>query len=214
MVPNASTNMLSKRLYEETQVAHGQVESMEFMVKLRDKSLPQKCYLQYLVDLEMVYGTLEQQMEAHRQTEAIKNLYFLDLCRTKHLQKDIRSFNNIVPYPTLPAKDYCKHLNSLANNNPLLLVAHAYVRYLGDLSGGRILQKYVNDLYGEGHDSFYDFQELLGNNPPGITFVNFKKEWKRRLDELQLSPNQQQELIDETRKAFEFAGKLLAAEAH
>jgi heme oxygenase len=64
------------------------------------------------------------------------------------------------PPPAL--SDFISHINHLstsANGAPLLL-AHAYVRYLGDLSGGQIIGGRIRRAYGlkgtEG-TAFYDF---------------------------------------------------------
>ena len=50
---------LSKQLYEETKSAHAQVESMDFVIALRDQKLAQADYVQYLTDLKQVYRALE-----------------------------------------------------------------------------------------------------------------------------------------------------------
>jgi heme oxygenase len=55
---------------------------------------------------------------------------------------------------------YVQHLQSLQACKPALLVAHAYVRYLGDLNGGQALRRCVARslaLAGEGGTHFYDF---------------------------------------------------------
>ncbi len=39
-------------------------------------------------------------------------------------------------------KVYVDRICDLANTQPELMIAHAYVRYLGDLSGGQSLKEY------------------------------------------------------------------------
>ena len=54
-----------------------------------------------------------------------------------------------------------------ASPNPSRLLAHAYVRYLGDLSGGQFIRRRICKAYGleegVGGVSFYDFRTLTGS---------------------------------------------------
>ena len=60
---------------------------------------------------------------------------------------------------------YADHLADLDRHAPELLVAHAYVRYLGDLNGGQLLRRIVRDALqlppGPG-TAFYDFDAAPG----------------------------------------------------
>ena len=55
---------------------------------------------------------------------------------------------------------YVERLGAISATDPGLLVAHAYVRYLGDLNGGQALRRVVARSLGPAGDrgtSFYDF---------------------------------------------------------
>jgi heme oxygenase (biliverdin-producing, ferredoxin) len=56
---------------------------------------------------------------------------------------------------------YVKRLKAVQPSNPELLAAHAYVRYLGDLSGGQMLQKIISRSLRlapqQGGTDFYNF---------------------------------------------------------
>ena len=43
--------------------------------------------------------------------------------------------------------DYVNRINQISEEKPELLVAHAYTRYLGDLSGGQILKKIAQEVW-------------------------------------------------------------------
>ena len=47
----------------------------------------------------------------------------------------------------LQQKTYVNRIQTISESKPELLVAHAYTRYLGDLSGGQILKKYCSKSY-------------------------------------------------------------------
>jgi len=68
------------------------------------------------------------------------------------------------PLPSAPlaraTQQYVERLRELSAAQPSLLVAHAYVRYLGDLNGGQALRRVVArslGLAGSAGTMFYDF---------------------------------------------------------
>ena len=63
----------------------------------------------------------------------------------------------------LPAAErYARHIAALSNDDAVLIIAHAYVRYLGDLNGGQILKRVLGKTLGLGAESltFYDFPHI------------------------------------------------------
>lgn len=92
--------------------------------------------------------------------------------------------------------DYVERLQKIANSSEAhLLIAHAYTRYMGDLSGGQILARCARKALnlpetGEG-GSFYEF--------PGICPKNFKNMYRSKLDEL---PYEHEMLVSEANVAF------------
>lgn len=199
---------LTKRLYEETKSAHAQIESMPFILNLRDQKLSQNEYTQYLADLKHVYAALEDGLRKNLEIPAIKALYDDKLSRTKMLDADLKSFQAEGAIPTDASQDYARHLEALSGQTPLLLLAHAYLRYMGDLSGGRMMKKSVEQLFPGDHTAFYNFDELLGEKALGAKFVEYKNAWKGRLDGFHFSAEEQSALIEEAQKGFEYAGRM------
>lgn len=82
--------------------------------------------------------------------------------------------------PSLPPalQTYITRLQTLAASpDPSPLLAHSYVRYLGDLSGGQSIRRIISKAYGleeEGQEgkelgvSFYVFKELRGSKEASI----------------------------------------------
>ena len=91
--------------------------------------------------------------------------------------------------PPEPLTNYVNHLDQLsASADPSRLLAHAYVRYLGDLSGGQIIRRRVAKAYnldlseGEGGGlgtKFYDFKQLGGTKSGNLGDFKKIKEWYR-----------------------------------
>lgn len=78
-------------------------------------------------------------------------------------------------------------------------MAHAYTRYLGDLSGGQVLGRITQKSLGlsskEGL-AFFSF--------PGVPSPNrFKQLYRSRMNSIELTKEERQELLDEAVQAFE-----------
>jgi heme oxygenase len=120
-------------------------------------------YALLLRNLEPIYGALERGM-------AGIDLAPLDAPRRAALQRAGALAADLAVWhgpgwrdelPLLPsARAYAAHLDALAAAWPEGLAAHAYVRYLGDLSGGqvvaRVVTKHLRPAPGHGL-AFYDF---------------------------------------------------------
>ncbi|CAN5757631.1 heme oxygenase (biliverdin-producing) [soil metagenome] len=156
---------LSARLRSETSALHRQVESSLFMQRFLGSQLNLRGYCLLMRNLEPVYLELEQALERHAGDGAIAPVYMPQLFRTVPIQHDLHALHgNTWPqdFEVLPSSQaYAARLRELSASSPALLPAHAYVRYLGDLSGGQMLRDIVvRSLQLPAQDaatSFYEF---------------------------------------------------------
>ncbi len=79
--------------------------------------------------------------------------------------------------------EYIERIQDLVNSeDPSPLLAHSYVRYLGDLSGGQNIRTTLSKAYGlsaEDGLSFYVFKELQTSKPASIGEMKRIKDWFR-----------------------------------
>lgn len=203
---------LAERFKNETSEAHRQVEKHPFVLELIREELTPVQYFSHLVDLHLVYSTMEHALRSSLTKEPrLKPLLFKGLERASALEKDMHStaFSGFVHSPSQQAKAYAAHLKSLADYSPLLIIAHMYVRYIGDLSGGMMIKRHIASQWPDAVH-FYDFDGLLkesGMKNP----VAFKDMFKEHLNALVLSPKEQSELVKETNQAFTLSGRLFDA---
>jgi len=104
--------------------------------------------------------------------------------------------------PSAAAQQYVERVQLLAREDPILLLAHAYTRYLGDLSGGQILARSAAKAYGlpaNTGTSFYKF-ERVGNSAAELKA--YKKAYRSSLDSLQLSARRADDMVQEASSAF------------
>jgi hypothetical protein len=107
-----------------------------------------------------------------------------------------------VGQPSPAAKQYVERIEYLKGHSPTLIIAHAYTRYLGDLSGGQILARAASKAYGlpEGvGTAFYCF-DGIGSDPADIKA--FKKSYRASLDALRLSAVEADAMVSEASNAF------------
>ncbi|MBI8989354.1 heme oxygenase (biliverdin-producing) [Corynebacterium meridianum] len=110
----------------------------------------------------------------------------------------------VTPLPATAA--YVARLNEIADTADAPgLIAHHYVRYLGDLSGGQVIARMMQRHYGLGPEvlSFYRFAEIPKIKP-------YKDSYRAALDSLPLEASDRERLLDEACAAFLFNFNLFA----
>ena len=145
-------------------------------------------------------SSLEQALERHSTNNVLAPTYnptllsrapallsdiahLLDVPLSDVQQHTLFAFTIASPPPAMSA--YAGRIASLsASPEPAPLLAHAYVRYLGDLSGGQVIRRRVARAYGLEEDNgagvaFYEFGKLGGGGSASIGDMKKIKEWYR-----------------------------------
>lgn len=157
-------NGLAQRLRAATKELHAVAERAGIMPDLLRGQLTRQCYCELLRNLFEIYRALELALTARAGDPALAPVVFPRLFRTATLAADLDilwpgSWREQLPLQSATHL-YVARIEELSESAPALLAAHAYVRYLGDLSGGQILRRIVARMLGtrqgEG-TSFYEF---------------------------------------------------------
>ena len=199
---------LSLRLREGTRPEHEQAESSGFVEKLMAGELDIAAYADLAAQQWAIYGALEDASAAIRSDAQGATLVFDELTRTPEIEKDLaflvgRDWTERITIR--PATErYVARLRQVGTSLPAY-AAHAYTRYLGDLSGGQIIKRMLERHYGLSGDglAFYTFVEIPKSKP-------FKDVYRERLDGLDLSPEQLDETVAEAKLAFRLNSDLFA----
>ena len=156
---------LARRLREGTWSLHTTTERAGIMPALLCGQLPLAGFVQLQRSLLRVYQALEAGLQQHAAHPLLAPLGLAALARSTALQADVADLAARLAAPAaaaLPASAgiYADHLQALAQRQPPLLAAHAYVRYLGDLAGGQALGRIARQAYalpGAAGTRFFDF---------------------------------------------------------
>jgi len=196
------TSNLATQLREGTSKSHTMAENVNFIKSFLGGVIDKNSYVEMLSKLYFVYEAIEKAMEENKNHEYIKPIYFPELNRTESLKKDLNFHygeNWLNTTEVSPATlDYVNRINQISEEKPELLVAHAYTRYLGDLSGGQILKKIAQRGMGlEGSEglAFYEFDEINDETA-------FKVNYKAALDSLPIKENEAPSIVAEANVAF------------
>jgi len=170
------TSNLATQLREGTSKSHTMAENVNFIKSFLGGVIDKSSYVEMLSKLYFVYEAIEKAMEENKEHEYIKPIYFPELNRTQSLKEDLDFHYGerwLESTKISPATlDYVNRINQISKEKPELLVAHAYTRYLGDLSGGQMLAPKV-----PGSGKMYKFEAM------GHSVEEMKELIRRRVSE-------------------------------
>nr|UAD88862.1 heme oxygenase [Gracilariopsis chorda] len=196
-----STN-LAQQLREGTTKAHSMAENVSFVKSFLGGVVDKKSYRKLIANLFFVYNALEEEIEKNKNHSVIRFIYFPELNRKLSLSQDLQYYYGTnweeKVSPSLATKIYVDRIRNISINQPELLIAHAYTRYMGDLSGGQILKKIAQtamNLSGSDGVSFYNFQDIKDDK-------TFKAVYRQALDSAPIDSREISQIIAEANTAF------------
>ncbi len=199
---------LSLALREGTRAEHERAERTGFIEQLLDGRLGRDAYTDLAVQQLAIYTALEEAGARLRESGADCGLVYDELTRVPAIERDLAylvgdDWRDRVRF--LPAtREYSARLVECGDDLGRY-AAHAYTRYLGDLSGGQVVKRMVQRHYGlaDAGVAFYDFPEIHKLKP-------FKDVYRERLDSLPLTAEQRAETVAEAQVAFRLNQRLFA----
>ena len=177
------TGSLSQRLRVETRDAHVRAERSGIMRSLLRGTMTRGAYVSLLKNLAGIYRTLEQELDRNAAHPTLVGIDLDALRRLDALERDIAALDVDGPHDPQAAqpatREYSARLLEIGRSSPELLLAHAYVRYMGDLSGGPMLKASVAKMLGIGAEdgglAFFAFPRIADA-------VAFKRAFRDALD--------------------------------
>ncbi|MGH0162691.1 UNVERIFIED_CONTAM: hypothetical protein FKN15_064903 [Acipenser sinensis] len=187
-----SPSDLSELLKVGTVEAHDKAENTQFV----------KDFLKGHIRKEL----FKEEMDGNRDRPQFAPLYFPEeLHRQEALAKDLEFFYGenwqAVVQLSEATRKYVDRIHEVGRSEPELLVAHAYTRYMGDLSGGQVLKKVAQRALklpstGEGVQ-FYTFDNISSAK-------EFKQLYRSRMNDLDLDQETKLRIVEEANRAFGF----------
>ena len=193
---------LSRRLREETNRAHRLTESTGFVRSLLKGSMDLASFRDMQAGLYLVYSRMETEIARNAWRPLVRMIDFPELRRVDALRRDLSILCGDHWEEQLaltPARErYIERIRWVGAHDPDLLVAHSYTRYLGDLSGGRVVEGIARrtlKIEGSAGLRFFHFPEIPNRK-------RFKEVYRQRLDEMPLPPHRADAFIAEANHVF------------
>lgn len=190
--------MLATRVRQETARVHEQAENSVLMTRWLAGDVTRQEYGALLAQLRHVYAALETQTHRHREDPATGAFFDPRLDRVGAIDRDLRALEVSSAEPLPATQRYVDRITEVGSAWPAGIVAHHYTRYLGDLSGGRVLAARLGAA-------------LEIAEGPGLEFFHFdvgpipayRTAYRDRLDALALGERGEQDFVAEVTGAFE-----------
>jgi len=168
---------LSAALFGQTHALHAKAERSGIVSDILTRRVSAKGYALFLRNLAPAYRRLEIGLERHRRTPGVGTFARQELYRSAALETDLVALSGTGWQEALPP--------------------HAYVRYLGDLSGGQIMKRLLAESLGLAKEtlSFYEFPEI-------DDLTAYKRSFREALDEAPLGASEREAAIAAAIEAF------------
>jgi heme oxygenase len=194
-----------RRLHARIGAAHHQAEGMAFSRALLEGQATPLQLAALIRALAPAYEFIESCGPELAAGLGASDLPWADLARTPALRHDLALLAATAPTPPSPAAQaWLEHLRLLARQEPHRFLAHVYVRYGGDLSGGQQLAEQANAI-------------LRAHGLPAVEFWQFerpipalKQALHDAFEQLELSDAEEADLLEESVAAFHATQRLLA----
>jgi heme oxygenase (biliverdin-producing, ferredoxin) len=188
-------------LYLRTKELHVEAERTGIIRDLLRAEATREGYILLLRNLFPAYQAMERGLERHRGSSGIGVLAHYRLDRAPAIASDLQALcgerwdHDI---PLLAAGEfYAERIARAAEGDGMRLIAHAYTRYLGDLSGGQILRRLLArslELQ-PAQLSFYDFARFSDLDA-------LKSDYRHALDRAGALAADRQAVVEEAAIAF------------
>ncbi len=197
---------LATKLREGTKNSHTMAENTAFMKCFLKGIVEKEPFRKLIANLYLVYSALEAELQRYCTHPVVSLIYFPVLNRKANLEKDLtfyygENWRDRI-FALEAGKAYVARIHEVANTEPALLVAHAYVRYMGDLSGGQSLKKIVRsalELPPDRGTGLHEFEQL-----PTVEAIRaFKVKYRDALNALPVDGALAEKIIAEANNAFE-----------
>lgn len=154
-------------LYLRTKALHTEAERSGIVSQILHGSASLEGYILFLRNLLPAYKELESALDQPDKSAALNVLSEYRLDRATAIENDLAALSGCdwtQRIPLLPEGDaYAQRVARVSQEKGgARLIAHAYTRYLGDLSGGQILKRLLTRSLSlkEEQLTFYDFPQF------------------------------------------------------
>jgi len=199
-VPPPRSTGLALQLDDGTRKSHSMAENTAFVTGFFKGMSNRSSFASLVTSLYHVYSAMEEAFDVTAD-DRVKALDKPELRRVQALRQDMQFYygnESKIAAPTAATMAYVNRVKEVARDEPYLLVAHQYTRYLGDLFGGQMMggmaMRSLDLEPGQGI-KFYEFDGISNTKV-------YIEDWYRDLNALEFTEEQKQAIVDEANLVF------------
>ena len=198
---SARSTGLALALDDGTRKSHSVAENTAFVTGFFRGIATKQAFGQLVASLYFVYDAMESAF-TECDDEGVRALDYPQLRRRAALEEDMAYYFGAdwreTVRPSAATRKYVARVEQVARDEPYLLIAHMYTRYLGDLFGGQMMggmaRRSLNLDKALG-TKFYEFDDI----PQTKDFI---EAWYSQLNLLELTDAQKEKIVDEGNEVF------------
>lgn len=185
---------------EKTSLLHKATENTGYAQKILNKTASVEGYAEYIFNLEKMYDAIENALDKNEDNETLKPFVTKELYRSKLIRKDLEFLlgNKLDSIKPLASTEACiSRIAELSENNPELISAYAYTRFLADLFGGRMFFALLSTDYKISNEglNYYEVPDI-GN------IKEYVMKYHTMLSQIKLSDEKKIDFINEINNAY------------
>lgn len=193
---------LAETLRLATAKIHLEAERSGYIRDILRKTSSREGYGLFLRNLEPTYAALERGLSEKAGHGALNGFDWPKLYRHEAITGDLSALSETSwqdAFSLLPeGLAYAERIERVTAEAPHRLLGHAYARYIGDLSGGRLVKAILENVPGlEANQlGFYDFDDIEDADA-------FKARFREKLDNVGEQTDCGENIVDEALIAFQ-----------
>ncbi len=207
MTATAAVPSFSETLRANTGNAHAAAQGSQFVRDLFAGKLSREQFASMVAQHYYLYTALEQTGHVLAADPVTAPFLAPELERVPSLEMDLAYLlgpewrDRIEATPA--TLNYVQRIRA-SQADAAAFVAHHYVRYLGDLSGGQHIAKFIAKVFGFEQDGirFYHFEGIADADA-------FKDAYRRKLDDAPWSAEERSHVVDESLTAYALNTRVL-----
>jgi len=193
---------LATALRHATHDLHRDAERSGVVAQMLRGTITRGQYAGLLRNLLPAYQQIEHGLEQHCDHPHLRAMALPAVYRAAALQSDLAALAGpdwAARLPLLQAgRAYADRIAHATATAPALLIAHGYVRYLGDLNGGQMLQRRLATALGLDDTAlaFYRFEAITD-------LAAFRRAYRDAIDAIRLDTDATAAVLAEAQAAFQ-----------
>ena len=191
---------LMSKIRKGTMSLHSATEQSGIIKRILDVNASKEDYAEYLFNLSAMYKAIEDTIESNKSNEVVEKFVTRELYKHDLIQKDLEYLlgDKIDSMKLLPSTvASVEKIKGIDKNEPELIVAYAYTRFIADLFGGRTFSTLLSEKYELPVEAlnYYNCEDIKD-------IRSYVMNYASKINDMNLSEEQEEKFLTEVSNAY------------